>query len=282
MSVIDCCKTSNPCLNGGTCLPPSSKYNASRYRCQCPDGFGGHRCHKCATGYTGPRCQQRIRSCKGYKETNHSSGKYYVFDADMKLFQVYCDFDKNSSLVWTLIQSHQLQFNPEFKRSFARNRPVNPNTPSWDQYRLTKPRMASIQQDSSKWRISCNYESSGTVYRDYVRVSNAQVNILTFNGHSCVEVEYIDIRGYHCNNCTAYMVQSHNRRFYRYIVPLHFDSYYSGRESCDLNPAEGLYCRGKGEDNFGLYDCPNKEHRCSATGNATTQIWFGGERSLFP
>lgn len=103
------------------------------------------------------------------------------------------------------------------------------------------------------------------------------MNILTFNNKSCIEVEYIDIRGQHCSNCTALMIQSHNREHCRYILPLHFDSYLSQKTPCDFRPTGNLNFNWKGEDNFGLYDAPNNKHRCSASPNATTQTSFGGD-----
>ena len=142
-------------------------------RCQeCAPRFHGDRCHECVMGYRGSSCEP-IKSCRGYNKKSLASGIYKIFDANMNLIHVYCDFDRNSSMSWTLIQSYELIFiKGVYKHSFFRNYPENENGPSWQKYRLSKSRMKSILQDSSKWRITCDYQSSGTVYRDYVRVSN--------------------------------------------------------------------------------------------------------------
>lgn len=274
-SVMNCCMTSQPCQNGGTCLPSSPK-RPKRFRCNCATSYRGPRCKQCVVGYTGPQCDQPIKSCRGYFQKSATSGNYKIFSCNMHLIDVYCDFDKNSSMAWTLIQSFKLRFVHLFKSSFFENKPVYDDNPSWQNYRLSKSKMESIHQDSSKWRITCDYQSSGTVYTDYVRVSNKKVNILTFNNISCVEVEYINIRGHHCSNCMALMIQTHNKIHFRYIVPLHFESYFAAA-MCTFRPTGGLSSKGRSEDNFGFYDSRNDKHRCSASQNATTQTWFGGD-----
>ena len=125
------------------------------------------------------------------------AGKYKVFDANMKPFEVFCDFDPNSTMAWTLIQSYQLQNNALFMwHPFTHNFPVNEDTPRWDLYRLSKSRMESIQQDSSKWRMTCRYDTDGLNYTDYVRGSNDNINILTYSADDSKEFEFIDVRGY--------------------------------------------------------------------------------------
>ena len=189
----------------------------------------------------------------------------------MELFDVFCDFDLNSTNAWTLIQSYELQNKKTFaQKMFPVDFAVNSKSPCWDAYRLSKFRMQSIQEDSSKFRVTCNYDTDGVVYRDYLQVATDQIDILTYaSGGSCILVEEIDIRGESCKNCTAYIVQN-----FRY--PLHSDSYYSASRSCEFQPAGSLYCGGKGEDNFGFYDCANPAHRCSSAQSSTTQTWFGG------
>ena len=43
MHIVKCCKTSNPCLNGGTCLLPSPS-SKKRFTCKCIEGYKGERC----------------------------------------------------------------------------------------------------------------------------------------------------------------------------------------------------------------------------------------------
>ena len=190
----------------------------------------------------------------------------------MNLFDVFCDFDLNSTNAWTLVQSYQLRYSNSFRNSrFTDNITVNATMPHWDAYRLSKFRMQSIQEDSSKFRFTCNYDTDGVVYRDYLQVATDQLNILTFVGDSCILLERIDIRGQSCENCTALIVQGGQGD-----IALHCDSYYSRNADCEFQPTESLPCKKYGEDNFGVYDCANPAHRCSSSQSSTTQSWFGG------
>ena len=187
----------------------------------------------------------------------------------MELFDVFCDFDLNSTNAWTLIQSYELQNKNTFAQMFPIDFAVNSTSPRWDAYRLSKSRMQSIQEDSSKFRVTCNYDTDGVVYRDYLQVATDQVDILTHaSGGSCILVEQIDIRGESCKNCTALIFQNSH-------LPLHSDSYNLASWNCEFQPTGGLSCRGSGEDNFGFYDCANLAHRCSSAQSSTTQTWFG-------
>ena len=195
-----------------------------------------------------------------------------MVDDNMKLFEVFCDFDTSSTMAWTLIQSYQLKDKDRFfDYSFVNNLPVNEDTPRWDLYRLSKSRMESIQQDSSKWRMTCRYDTDGLSYTDYVRGSNHNINILTYSGKECKEVEFIDVRGYNCEDCKAMVAQ-------KFIRSFRIESYFSDTaENCAFTPKNGLNCHGyRGEDNFGFYRCPNPAHRCSSSPTSTTQTWFGG------
>ena len=192
----------------------------------------------------------------------------------MNLLEVFCDFDSNSTNTWTLVQSFKLQNKNSFKnRPFTIDFPVNSISSGWDAYRLSKLRMQSIQEDSSKFRVTCNYDTDGVVYRDYLQVANNQLDILTFaSGGPCVLVERINIRGQSCENCTAYIYQGG-----QYNFALHSDSYYSTGRGCEFKPTGGTRCVGSsGEDNFGVYKCVNPAHRCSSSHSSTTQTWFGG------
>ena len=266
--------TSNPCLNGGTCLSPlpSSK---TRFRCQCPDGFEGERCDVCNPGYGGPHCDQPIRSCRGFGKRSRVAGNYTVLDVKNNTFEVFCDFDRNSYMTWTLIQSYSIKNNEVFYRKSLYSS-YSQTDPSWSRYRLSKSRMESIQQDSTKWRVTCRYETDGVLYTDYLRVSNEELNILTFeNSGKCVRVEYIDVRSQHCNNCTVYMRQQSN-----YLV--HFFLKEGEGDECEFKPflepswvwEDGSYKRGY---YFGHYFKVDSRHRCSSSADATTQTWLGAE-----
>ena len=251
----------NPCQNGGGYKPffPTD-FKTPRFKCSCPGG------------YAGDLCQHRIKSCRGYNSGSRTPGIYKIFDDNTDPFYVFCDFDLNSTNAWTLVQSYQLQYQSSFEYlPFTKDLSINATSPRWDVYRLSKLRMKSIQEDSSKFRMTCNYDTEGVVYRDYLQVATDQLDILTFtNGDSCSRVERINIRGQSCENCTAYIYQGGAYKF-----ALHSDSYYSSWRGCEFRPTGGLYCTSSGEDNFGVYRCFNPAHRCSSSQLSTTQTWFG-------
>ena len=190
---INCCMTSNPCYNGGTCLPRDDGQKGRRFDCKCPDG------------YTGYRCQHPIRSCQGYRDGNRVAGKYKVFDGNMMSYEVHCDFDHNSTMTWTLVQSNQRE---QKVQALSYDNPINQDNFSWNGYRLSKARMELIQKDSTMWRATCQYQEQSC--SDLVRGFNDKMDILRdMDGTSCFEVEYINIRGHSCTNCTVYFVQTH-------------------------------------------------------------------------
>ena len=58
---------------------------------------------------------------------------------------------------WTIIQSCSLRnFLDHFQRRpfYAYNMPMNPNSPGWQRYRLSLPRMQSIRNASTHWRAT--------------------------------------------------------------------------------------------------------------------------------
>ena len=92
---------------------------------------------------------------------------------------------------------------------------------------------------------------------------------------ACVLVEYINVRGHECRDCKAYMVQTNNYRGHN--IPLSFSS--AKARMCGFDPPKPQACVGTiatKENNFGFFSCVNRNHRCSSSKEATTQIWFGG------
>ena len=255
---INCCMTSNPCYNGGTCLPRDNGQNRGRFDCKCPDG------------YTGYRCGVPIRSCRGYSDGNRVAGKYKVFDMNMMSYEVFCDFDNNSNMTWTLVQSNQRD---KKVKVLGYDNPLNQDNFSWNAgYRLSKARMESIKKDSTMWRATCQYQERGC--SDLVRGFNDKMDILrNMNGTSCFEVEYISIRGHSCINCTVYFVQTHTCTFH-----FHWSKIWGS--DCNFRPQ--LEHHRTDLDYFGCYhkkDRRNQQdtaHCCSKSSRATTQIWFGG------
>ena len=130
--------------------------------------------------------------------------------------------------------------------------------------------MESIQQDSTKWRVTCRYETDGVLYTDYLRVSKAELDILTNIGAQCVNVEYINVRGQNCTGCTAYIWQSSTQI-------LHFKSKVS--DQCNFKPFGEQIRKNSGIVGyyFGQYYLKNSEHRCSSSSETTTQNWLGAE-----
>ena len=249
----------NPCRNNGSykVVFPSNSVSP-RFECKCLDG------------YAGKLCENVVKSCRGYTNGSRVSGKYKLFDNAMNLFEVFCDFDLNSSMTWTLVQSYQLQYANQFRKSFSQDNPRYQDDPRWDSYSLSKSRMMSINQDSSKWRQTCQYDSQGVVYTDYVESSNANNDIFSFlpssgSGRTCSYVDYVDVRGQNCAKCTVLIIQHTDN-------PFHVDSYHTST-NCEFRPTGSSNC---GEDNFGLYNCINSAHRCSSSPTATTQTWLGG------
>ena len=246
-------------MNKGICQPtyPSDIWHSPRFKCTC------------APGYRGNRCQEPIKSSRGYFRENPlpTSGNYTIIDDDNQPFQVFCNFNATTS--WTLIQSYQLEEKAEFRKPFFTNDPKNAENPNWLSYRLSKVRMQSIQRDSSRWRMTCRYDTDGLNYTDYVEGLKVKFDILKqVNRSACIKVEFINVRGYSCTDCTAKLKQKKTR-------PFHHDSYYSSKD-CEFKPDASQQCGNKrGEDNFGYYSCVNTAHRCSMNKTSTTQTWLG-------
>ena len=231
-------------------------YTTPRYKCICPPGYSGEYCQH------GPH-----KSCRGYVNGSRVSGTYKVLDNNMNPFDVFCHFDSNSTMAWTLVQSYLLR-NTSFKElSFLLDSPVNENEPRWDAYRVSKSRMQSIQDDSNELRMTCKYDTDGMVYRDYVQATKSQVDIMIAPAPSqhftCVVVDTINVRGHSCSKCLVFLA-----RLYPYTMHFTF--------GCNFSPNGSYFCGGLGEDNFGFYDCINPAHRCSSSPTATTQTWLGG------
>lgn len=263
---INCCLTSKPCHNNGVCKP-LAKTNA-RFTCVC------------ANGYTGDRCTKKARSCRAFIHGNHTAGYFQIFDKNDQLYTVFCSFD--DKMAWTLVQSFTYANSSSENHTSAvyLNKPQNEINPSWEDYRLSHPRMARIQQDSNaKWRLTCNFDQARPNYTDYVKASHEQFPLLNQSNKiadpSCSHtlgrtVELAVIRGHRCSPCNIYTAYDEKN-------PLHIDSYYSST-NCNANFSESKPCANKkGEDNFGLYVCMNRQHACSSSNSSTTQLWFGGD-----
>ena len=182
--------------------------------------------------------------------------------------QSYCDFDSEPGKVWTLIESFSLENKAFYKRKpFYFNVPRNETRFNWNDYRVSYQAMVNIRDNSTHWRVTCNF-LSGLNFTDYARTTLQDTDILTFvNQDSCQKYEYISVRGRSCTDCSGMLVQRDNEH-------MHTDSYWSRRNGCSWDPSTGALM---GEDNFGFYDITNSQHKCTENSFSTTQWWLGAE-----
>ena len=194
------------------------------------------------------------------------NGVYNISNQRNKSFPVFCGFGPEPGAAWTLIQSHSLNNNGDFKCKpfYLYDMPRNQDVPEWNNYRLSMSRMKSIQDVSTHWRGTCNFPTNGVDYRDYIRVSLKNLNLLegpTEDG-TCLLTEFVNVRGDECSNCTVLIGYKAQRTF-------HMDSHFGPLFGCDFGG--GIY----DEDNFGYYATQNSAFRCTSSPDSTTQYWLG-------
>ena len=147
------------------------------------------------------------------------------------------------------------------------NAPLNEHSPNWNLYRMSLAQMTHLKSQSTHWRATCSFPVYKVDYTDYVRGKFADFDILTFSGYGiCKKVEYVNIRGHQCAQCTS-------RWWQDYRTALHIDSSHTG---CQFVPIQGSV---SSENNFGHYSSSsviNKKFRCGAGPLSTTNWWFGG------
>ena len=103
--------------------------------------------------------------------------------------------------------------------------------------------MNSTLTHSKHFRATCKFNTDGLVTTDYLRAKTTGLNILKLEGTPCVKMEYINVRGYECYNCTAVIVQRTNNH-------LHIDSYYRAKVCQFTIAGYGSIASDAGEDNF--------------------------------
>ena len=169
---------------------------------------------------------------------------------------------------WTLVMSYTIK-NKNMEQfgnygQLQNNQPVNEHSPNWNLYRMSLTQMNDLKSLSTHWRATCSFPTHKVDYTDYVRAKFTDFDIMKFQsgGGSCKKVEYVNIRGHQCAQCTSKWWQSS-------YTP-HIDSSYTG---CKFDPTEDSVSK---EDNFGRYRHINKKFRCSAGPASTTNWWFGG------
>ena len=195
------------------------------------------------------------------------SKKYTIYDRTGVGCEVYCDMTSEAGVAWTLIMS---EISPGMRVTATtplfKNKPLEEENVNWYLYRLRLSRMEDLKVVSTHWRATCSLQLSGVDYTDYVRVELSRLDLIKFQGSNvCFPVEFINIRGHSCNNCTVSWWQLPG-------VLLHHDS---SVQACDFGATPGSL---GSEDNFGLYTVTNPKFRCTDADQpfSTTNHWIGG------
>ncbi|XP_032225381.1 uncharacterized protein LOC116608264 [Nematostella vectensis] len=217
-------------------------------------------------------CPRIAKSCTDHMVSGSTTDGYYqLVDNNGNTYTVYCDFNSEPGVAWTLMMSFSLANNalPQFQSTpLTLDAPVNEKSPNWLAYRLPLAQMTALRAQSSHWRVTCSFPKYGVDYRDYLRASLVDFDPLSFLGHKvCKKVEYINIRGHAAAETIAPFWQVVKA----YLV--HIDSSFNTQDSgCafSANPGSVSY-----EDNFGYYGSVNNKFRCTESPSSTTQYWFG-------
>ena len=211
------------------------------------------------------------RSCLDLlKRGIKTNGHYQIFDqTNDRFITVYCDMESEPGSAWTLIESFALKnkgVDQVRRHPLQTNAPVNEKTPNWNIYRMSLSQMNALKPHSTHWRVTCSLPTHGVDYRDYARANFVDFDVMTFLGDAvCKKMEFVNIRGHQCAQCTATWWQKINT----YTATI--DSSY--RNNCQLVATVGSVTS---EDNFGYYSSINNKFRCSAGPDSTTNWWFGG------
>ena len=258
-----CCSLSNPCLNGGSCVEECPTSSTNRYRCICPKYVAGN------------RCEFPPKSCRAIYDASPGkvSGVYTLFDDSGQTFLAYCDFTMHDGKAWTLVQSFSFSNLAHFHKSplFLDNPRNVENPESWNDYRLSKARFSSIQNNTTHFRITCNYNTQSIQDMvDYMRLKNDVVDFLTYNiattTNKCTLVEYLNIRGGSCTDCTLAIIQNSNWNIYTSPAE-------NARHNCDWQYPHGY--SSFYEENLGGYETYSSEYRCTSSSTSTTNDWYG-------
>ena len=207
------------------------------------------------------------KNCSEFLPGSHASGNYSIYDDNGNPFTVWCHLDHAQGKAWTLVTSVSLGNVAETsltKIQLKLNAPVNDNNPNLYQYRMSLTRMKQIRAMSTYWYAVCNFNGTMSDRRDTVRGKLSELDPIAYTGNGeCRKVEYINIRGFTCKQCTVLWYQVTGNM-------LHVDSSVDG--SCDLDARCGAV---SSEDNFGLYGgSVNNNFTCTENDASTTSWWF--------
>ena len=208
------------------------------------------------------------RDCvEAWESGARASGFFCIQDSVGYLQKVYCDLASEPGWAWTLVMSQSLRNSAEpFAQSgLLVDLPKNAELPNWEAYRLPLNRMKDLRKQSTHWRVTCNFPSQAVDYIDYARVEFEQFDVLTFaGGRICKQVEYINIRGHVCQQCSV----AWGQKTYLFLT------HRSDVSDCDRGKTPGYI---KDEQTFGRYrKGRNPQFRCTSEDSATTNYWFGG------
>ena len=271
---FNCCQQSGICPKNKICVPlnfPEQPWK--RFACKCPDG------------YHGDSCAQPIRSCESYANGSRISGMYNVTAYNGTVYEVYCHFDSDAS--WTLVQSYSFanasSYESKFRKPLYESHPVSKNSLTWSGYRLSKPRMKSIQHNSAFLQFTCEYEKTRDVTKsDYVQIPfedikehSTVVDILEYNvttGYLTVREGRGQIGNNDVSHCKIWLHQSS-----LYSLGIGFTRNYQ-TTSCKTSDLSQLSCPST--STYYLFrsnsrPCIREVHRCLQHRNSTTQLWFG-------
>lgn len=252
-----CCRSQSFCQNGGTCFELCDNVTR-KFECSC------------MPGYVGRVCETPV-SCVAHSFDMLPSPLFSLFIAKYDRINVYCDTTSDPGMVWTLIESFSRLYRAKYRNMpFSVDFPVNVMKFNWTDYRLSLAAMRHIRNQSTHWRATCNFDQDGLIMNDYVRGRLIDIDVITYlGGHACFPVEYVNVRGHNCSDCTTHIRQ--DDKFHIFI-----DSYQGSAYKCSINFLENSikvlndYC-----DNFGKYKIVNPEHRCVSSSSSTTQWWLG-------
>lgn len=183
---------------------------------------------------------------------------------------MYCDLASEPGWAWTMVTSQSLCSREEKFASVGLlvDSPETAEMANWQAYRLPLRKMEELKSQSTHWRVTCSFPTLGVDYRDYVRAEFQKFDILTFSaGRACKEVEYMDVRGYNCQQCTAAWGQKKND----------FLTHRSDVNTCGRSSTPDHL---NGEQTFGRYrKGRNPNFRCTSANSSTTNFWFGHKLS---
>lgn len=159
----------------------------------------------------------------------------------------------------------------DFKHKLSADRHISENELRWSGYRLSKPRMQSINLNSNYIAFTCDYEKEDEVGNsDYLLISlndlgsdkditknDPNKDMSTFEG----KIDKKSLAG-----CKITLHQDNKG------LHVHLDK----QAPCAFTPTKPEHC-----DKFHYFSyfpessCLMETHRCTQNVNSTTQLWFG-------